>query len=82
MAIDSYEKFCKAFAGDPSEPERRQANLLLFLQDWMVTATGWADAESGDYGLDRFLDQIANRPPRNGDRRLRPLHNARMPFPG
>lgn len=63
MAIDSYEKFCKAFAGDPSEPERRQANLLLFLQDWMVTATGWADAESGDYGLDRFLDQIANRPP-------------------
>lgn len=62
MAIDSYEKFCKAFAGDPSEPEHRQANLLLFLQDWMVTAAGWADAESGDYGLDRFLEQIADYP--------------------
>lgn len=62
MAINSYEKFCKAFAGDPSEPEYRQANLLLFLQDWMVTVAGWADAESGDYGLDRFLNQIAVYP--------------------
>lgn len=62
MAIDSYEKFCKAFADDPSGAEYRQANLILFLQDWMVTVAGWADAESGDYGLDRFLEQIANCP--------------------
>ena len=62
MAIDSYEKFCKAFTIDQSEPEFQQAKLLLFLQDWMATAAGWADAESGDYGLDMFLDQIADRP--------------------
>lgn len=62
MAIDSYEKFCHAFASDSSEAERRQADLILFLQDWMVTATGWADAESGDYGLDKLLEQIVNRP--------------------
>lgn len=62
MAIDSYEKFCKALADDQSEPERRQADLLLFLQDWMVTVADWVDAESGDYGLDRLLEQIAGHP--------------------
>ncbi len=62
MSIDSYEKFCIAFVGDQSKTEYRQANLILFLQDWMVTAAAWADAESGAYGLDRFLEQIAKRP--------------------
>lgn len=59
MAIDSYEKFCRAFAGTPAE--RWEADILLFLQDWMVTVLGWADDENGDYGLDRFLDQVASR---------------------
>ncbi|WP_406042444.1 DUF2357 domain-containing protein [Succinimonas sp.] len=62
MSIDSYEKFCIAFIGDPSQQEYRQANLILFLQDWMVTAAGWADEENRVFGLDRFLEQIANRP--------------------
>lgn len=61
MAIDSYEKLCNAFAGEPSAPERQQANRIFFLQDWMVTVADWADAEGGNYGLDRLLEQIANR---------------------
>lgn len=62
MAIDSYEKFCNAFTRDPSDPECRQAELLLFLQDWMVAAADWVAAESRDYGLDRLTGQIASRP--------------------
>lgn len=69
MAIDCYEKFCKALARDSSESERRQADLLLFLQDWMVMAAAWVEAESGDCGLDRFLGTIANHSASTGQRK-------------
>lgn len=62
MEIDSYEKFCNALSGSVSEEERRQADLISFLQDWMVTVADWVDAEDGSYGMDQFLEQLGDCP--------------------
>lgn len=51
--IDSYEKFCKAFNGGPDEV--KQAELLLFIQDWIVRILDKIDEEGPDYSLDALL---------------------------
>lgn len=51
--IDSYEKFCKAFNGNPEEIKR--AELLLFVQDWIVRILDKIDKESTDYSLDALV---------------------------
>jgi hypothetical protein len=51
--IDSYEKFCKAFNGNSDEIKR--AELLLFIQDWIVRIIDKFDEESTDYSLDALV---------------------------
>lgn len=57
--IDSYEKFCKAFNGGPEEIKR--AELLLFVQDWIVRILDKIDEESADYSLDALVIENADK---------------------
>lgn len=51
--IDSYEKFCKAFNGNPDEVKR--AELLLFIQDWIIRIIDQIDEDSSDYSFDALI---------------------------
>lgn len=57
--IDSYEKFCKAFNGNPDEIKR--AELLLFVQDWIVRIIDKIDEDSTDYSLDTLMIDNADK---------------------
>lgn len=51
--IDSYEKFCKAFKGNPDEVKR--AELLLFIQDWIIRIIDKIDEDGADYSFDALI---------------------------
>ena len=59
IPIDSYKKFCKAFNGNSDESKR--AELLLFVQNWIVRIIDNIDEESIDYSLDRLLIENSNK---------------------
>lgn len=51
--ISSYEEFCNSFCDDTIMSN--EAELLLFMQDWIIQIEDKTDQESGDYCLDTFI---------------------------
>ena len=51
--ISSYEEFCNSFSEDTIISN--EAELLLFMQDWIIRIENKIDQESGDYCLDAFI---------------------------
>ena len=51
--ISSYEEFCNSFSDDIIIST--EAELLLFMQDWIIRVEDKIDQESGDYCLDAFI---------------------------
>lgn len=51
--ISSYEEFCNSFSGDTIIST--EAELLLFMQDWIIRIEDKTDQESGYYCLDAFI---------------------------
>ena len=57
--IDSYEKFCRAFKGNPDEVNN--AELLLLLQDWIIRIIDRIDEGSTDYSLDSLISENTDK---------------------
>ena len=57
--IDSYEGFCKSFNGNPDEV--KQAELLLFIRNWIIRISDRIDEESTSYSLDSLLLSNADK---------------------
>jgi hypothetical protein len=57
--IDSYEQFCKAFE---SEDEiKKKANLLLFIQNWIIRILEHIEEDNLDYSLKKMIEQNADK---------------------
>lgn len=51
--IKSYEDFCKSFRGNEKNVDR--ANVLLFLQDWIIRINDLIEDDYNDYSVDQLL---------------------------
>lgn len=56
--IDNYEQFCKAFESDDIEL-KKEAELLLFIQNWISRIIDYMEEDSLDYSLKKMLNQNA-----------------------
>ena len=56
--IDNYEQFCKAFESDDIELQK-EAELLLFIQNWISRIIDYMEEDSLDYSLKKMLNQKA-----------------------
>ena len=48
--IDNYEQFCKAFGSDDNEL-KKEAKLLLFIQNWIIRILDYMEEDTLDYSL-------------------------------
>ena len=58
--IDSYEQFCKAFESDDEEL-KKQAKLLLFIQNWIIRILDHMEEDTLDYSLKKMVEQNADK---------------------
>lgn len=62
--IDNYEQFCKAFDSDEEEL-KKEAKLLLFIQNWIIRILDYMEEDTLDYSLKKLIiqnsDKMANR---------------------
>lgn len=53
--INNYEQYCKAFRKDNNEGTKAQAELLLFIQDWIINVIDSIEEDTMDYSLKKLL---------------------------
>lgn len=58
--IEDYEGFCKAFNEDKVE-SKKDAKLLLFIQDWIIRVLNFVEEDTMDYSLKRLLHQSSEK---------------------
>jgi len=58
--IDNYEQFCKAFEGDDEEL-KKEAKLLLFIQNWIIRILDYMEEDTLDYSLKTLVEQNADK---------------------
>lgn len=58
--IDNYEQFCKAFDSDDNEL-KKEAKLLLFIQDWIIRILDYMEEDTLDYSLKKMVEQSADK---------------------
>ena len=58
--IDSYEQFCKAFESDDEEL-KKEAKLLLFIQNWIIRILDYMEEDTLDYSLKIMVEQISDK---------------------
>lgn len=60
IPIDNYEQFCKAFEGDDHDV-KKEAKLLLFIQNWIIRILGYMEEDTLDYSLRKMMAQNADK---------------------
>ena len=58
--IDNYEQFCKAFKGN-NEELKKEAKLLLFIQNWIIRILEHMEEDTLDYSLKKMIEQNADK---------------------
>lgn len=58
--IDNYEQFCKAFVDDDNEL-KKEAKLLLFVQNWIIRILDSMEEDTLDYSLKKMVEQNAEK---------------------
>ena len=58
--IDNYEQFCKAFESTDEEL-RKEAELLLFIQNWIIRILDYMEEDTLDYSLKKMIEQNADK---------------------
>ena len=58
--IDNYEQFCKAFESDDEEL-KKEAKLLLFIQNWIIRILDYMEEDTLDYSLKKMIEQNADK---------------------
>lgn len=58
--FDNYEQFCMALSGEDEE-QKKNAKLLLFIQNWIIRILDCVEEDTLDYSLKKMVDQKADR---------------------
>ena len=58
--IDNYGQFCKAFGSDDNEL-KKEAKLLLFIQNWIIRILDYMEEDTLDYSLKKMVEQNADK---------------------
>mgnify|MGYP005760861407 CR=1 FL=1 len=58
--IEDYEQFCKAFKSN-NEELKKEARLLLFIQNWIIRILDHIEEDTLDYSLKKMIDQNADK---------------------
>ena len=59
--IESYEKYCKSFSDETNTEARREALLMLYIQNWIVKLQSNTEKEFTDYSLSQFIEDNLTR---------------------
>lgn len=58
--IEDYEQFCNAFESEDDEI-RKEAKLLLFIQNWIIRILDRMEEDTLDYSLKKMVEQNADK---------------------
>jgi len=59
--IENYEQYCKAFVDKMDHDLNHDAELLLFVQDWIIKILSFVECDSMDYSLKKLLKDNSDK---------------------